>query len=67
MTSDRDYIESKLKHMKHVLGINAAINPTTGAAQPDWAKNEAAERQRNHARYMKRKAEREKAFFKEEE
>lgn len=64
---DVDYIKAKLDHMKRVMGMNAAINPTTGAAQPDWAKAEAAEKQRNYARIMKRKAEREKMFYKDEE
>ncbi len=62
---DADYIKSKIRHMKNVMGINAAVNPTTGAAQPDWAKNEAEERRVNQMRAIKRRAEREKVFYKE--
>jgi hypothetical protein len=59
-----DYIKSKLVHLKRI-GINAALNPTTGGAQPDWAKGEADERHRYHARNKKRRAERENSFHKD--
>jgi hypothetical protein len=58
---DADYVKSKLRHMK-VIGINASVNPETGAAQPDWAKNEAAERHAHHNRIRKVRAEKEKVF-----
>lgn len=61
---DVDYIKSKLKHMKNI-GINADINPMTGAARPDWAKSESLERHDTHARNAKRKAERANIFYKE--
>ena len=63
---DSDYIKSKLRHMKF-MGINAAVNPRTGAAQPDWAKAEAEERQNTHARIMKKRKERENTFHQEDE
>jgi hypothetical protein len=58
---DVDYVKSKLKHMK-VVGISASVNPETGAAQPDWAKNEAAERHAHQNRITKMRTEREKTF-----
>jgi hypothetical protein len=64
---DADYIKSKIKHMKHIMGINAAVNPATGAAQPDWAKAEAEERRAHHMRDVKRRAERDRTFHREED
>lgn len=63
---DTDYIKSKINHMKNVLKMQAGVNPTTGAAQPDWAKAEADYRTKNHVRIVKRRLAREKAFIQDE-
>jgi hypothetical protein len=46
---DREYITNKLRHMKW-LGITCELNPETGAARPDWAKAETAEREKRTKR-----------------
>ncbi len=51
--TDRDYIALKIKHMKTVLGMNADMNPNTGAARPDWAKSEADEREKRYTAITK--------------
>lgn len=61
---DTDYVKSKVRHMK-ATGTNADINPDTGAARPDHVKAEAEERRANQARATKRRAEKEKKFYKE--
>jgi hypothetical protein len=45
--SDAKYIKSKLDHMQR-LGIKCGLNPSTGAARPDWAKEETEARNKRH-------------------
>ena len=42
---DKDYIASKLRHLK-TLGITADIDPDTGGVRPDWIKAEQEERRK---------------------
>lgn len=63
---DSDYIQSKINHMKKIMGINAGKNPDTGAAQPDHAKGEAEARHKRHARTKKLKAERNQTFHRKD-
>ena len=66
MVKDSEFIKSKINHMKNVLKMQAGVNPATGAAQPDWSKAEADYRMKNHARIVKRRLAREKAFIQDE-
>ena len=45
---DKDYIKSKLDHLK-ALGITADIDPVTGGVRPDWIKHEQEEREKRTA------------------
>ena len=51
--ADRKYVQSKIDHMKRT-GTNAGLSEK-GAAQPDWAKNEADERYERYKRLKKRR------------
>lgn len=58
---DKDYIKSKLDHLK-ALGITADIDPVTGGVRPDWIKHEQEEREkRTAAREMAKQRQKEYA------
>jgi DNA segregation ATPase FtsK/SpoIIIE-like protein len=53
----RDYIDSKLQHLKRI-GMAASLNPATGGVTLDWIVAEREEREKMILRKAKRNKER---------
>ena len=52
---DKDYIASKLKHLKN-LGVTADIDPATGGVRPEWIKQAQDERQKHKMKKQRKES-----------